>query len=100
MTNIVRINTFDIVQALGMKKNIWYDYDQENAKVFLEAVLDIIDESPNADTAHISGLFPPEVALPLGAIVGRTGMKILYSRPTSPRIELHIPERCPELGFV
>lgn len=97
--NILKISTFDVIQGLGMEKNIWYDYNESHAVVFLEKIQEILDRHPKAKIVHVIGLFPPEISLRLGYMFCRSGLKMQFSRPTSPTIELPVPERCLELDF-
>ena len=77
----------------------WINYAVEDVEKCIRILENkVIRDQP--DTIQLTGKFPIEVSLALGAFLGHSAVKLEYCRPGISRREVFDFRECPELGFV
>lgn len=77
----------------------WINYAIEDVEKCIHILENKIQRDA-PDTVQLTGKFPIEVSLAIGAFLGQSAVKLEYCRPGISRREVFDFRECPELGFV
>jgi hypothetical protein len=87
----------DEVGIIGKDK--WLNYSVDDVEKCIRILENKIQRDA-PDTVQLTGKFPIEVSLALGAFLGQNQIRLEYCRPGITRREVFDFRECPELGFV
>ena len=90
-----------VAQDAGLldEKDRWCNFGHEDLMKCITILENRISRD-QPDVIQITGKFPIEVSMTIGAYLGQNRIKLEYCRPGIPRKEIFDFRECPELGFV